>query len=376
MNDKEVILSIDDNPSNQKLIEAMLKADYDVHLASSGEEGLRQLEGLKPEVVLLDVDMPKMDGYEVCEKIREIHTMDEMPVMFVSALDKIPQRLRGYEVGGNDYMVKPIDIAEVRHKIRRLIDNKNQTETLQSSVQYSTQTAMSAMTYSGELGVLIEFFENAITSYDYETLAKHTLSACAKYDLSSSLQVRTGADLLEWSSGSVSPLESQLLEYGAQANRIVTHKDFMFFNAADVTLLLKKLPLDDADKVERIRDHVAIILKGLEAQLKIIHSRQERKMLRADAIETASKTGVRLIVEMMDESSKFSQRIEDGYEDLRVRIIETSALNELDEDQEKAILDHLEVYANEMRNSLQFLDLLENSMEDLTQQLREIANME
>lgn len=233
------------------------------------------------------------------------------------------------------------------------------------------------MTYSGELGVIIEFFENAVASYDFDTLAQHTLDACSKFGIESSLQIRPGNDLLEWSStGAVCPLESQLLERGAQSKRIVTHKDYMFFNAPEITLLLKKLPLDDSDKVGRIRDHAAIIIKGLEAQIKVIQSRQASKKRRATAIDTLSNKSMSLIENLLNESTQFSHDIEEGYDELQVRIKETAAINELDTSQEQAILEDVAGYAKKMKAALIFVEHFNEAMTDLTWQLNEISKMD
>ena len=113
---EHIILAVDDEPFNLEIIEEILEDDYQLHFASSGPECLSVVEGIAPEVILLDVSMPDMDGYEVCRQLKSNPATADIMVMFVSARGTIEERIEGYNVGAEDYIVKPFAFC------RRILD--------------------------------------------------------------------------------------------------------------------------------------------------------------------------------------------------------------------------------------------------------------
>ncbi len=124
---KEKILIVDDSEDIRVLLERILKAaGYDVVGAASGEEALQHADGLQPDLILLDIVMPGIDGYKVCEALKGQYPSVNAPVIFLSAKTDAADKVRGLEIGGADYITKPFDKAEVlarvenQLKIRRL----------------------------------------------------------------------------------------------------------------------------------------------------------------------------------------------------------------------------------------------------------------
>jgi two-component system cell cycle response regulator len=114
------ILVVDDHFYNVKLLEArLLMADYEVAVAGSGVEALSMIGELRPDLVLLDVMMPGMDGYEVTRRIRRDPITASLPVILVSALDKPSDRQAGLDAGADDFLIKPVDDVDLFPAIRR-----------------------------------------------------------------------------------------------------------------------------------------------------------------------------------------------------------------------------------------------------------------
>ncbi|WP_102379098.1 response regulator transcription factor [Raoultibacter timonensis] len=110
------ILLVDDDPSLQLALSHVIKdAGYEFFFASSGEEGLSMLEELRPDLLLLDVMMPGMNGYDVCAKMREKGR--RIPVIFLSAKGDIVDKSIGFKAGGDDYLVKPFNNSELLLRI-------------------------------------------------------------------------------------------------------------------------------------------------------------------------------------------------------------------------------------------------------------------
>lgn len=126
------ILVVDDTPKNVKLLADLLSVKgYSVVTAASGKEALAQLEVERPELVLLDVVMPEMSGYEVCRKIRDDAATRMLPVIMVTALDPNVERVKGIEAGADDFLSKPIHQAELLARVKSLLRIK----ALQDEVQ-------------------------------------------------------------------------------------------------------------------------------------------------------------------------------------------------------------------------------------------------
>ncbi len=102
------ILAVDDEPFNLEIIEEILEdLDFELKTVGSGHECLAVVEDFDPQVILLDVSMPKMSGYEVCKAIKANPNTQHIIVMFVSARGSVEERMEGYSVGAEDYIVKP-----------------------------------------------------------------------------------------------------------------------------------------------------------------------------------------------------------------------------------------------------------------------------
>jgi DNA-binding response OmpR family regulator len=141
--DPPIILIVDDQPANRKLLADLLSTrGYAVVTADSGEDALAKLQTVKPDLLLLDVVMPGMNGYEVCRRIRSEAGTAVLPVVMVTALDPAEERLRGLEAGADDFLTKPINQAELLARVKSLLRIKAFHDTVQS--QASELAALNA----------------------------------------------------------------------------------------------------------------------------------------------------------------------------------------------------------------------------------------
>src|SRR6202795_121699 len=123
------VLVVDDVPANVKLLEARLSAEYfDVLTAMSGAEALAICERAECDVVLLDVMMPDMDGFEVCRRLKSGLTTHHIPVLIVTALDQPSDRVKGLEAGADDFLTKPVDDIALVTRVRNLARLKMLTD--------------------------------------------------------------------------------------------------------------------------------------------------------------------------------------------------------------------------------------------------------
>ncbi len=132
-NDTPAILIVDDEPLNIKLLQAVLMADgFRITTASSGEEALQIIDRLEIDLVLLDITMPGMDGYEVCRIIKEYEHTRLIPVVMVTALDDTDAKIKAMKAGADDFLTKPPQTVELLTRIRSLVRIKTLSENLSS----------------------------------------------------------------------------------------------------------------------------------------------------------------------------------------------------------------------------------------------------
>ena len=126
------ILVIDDTPENLELLIAALEVDFDLQIATSGALGLNYAHQTVPDLILLDVMMPEMDGFEVCRRIKADTRLQDIAVIFLTALGDAQAESAGLALGAADYIAKPINIATAQQRIRNLLEREAQRQTIQT----------------------------------------------------------------------------------------------------------------------------------------------------------------------------------------------------------------------------------------------------
>jgi signal transduction histidine kinase len=130
------ILIVDDTPANLKLLASMLKErGYMPRTVSSGERALEAARLMPPDLILLDVSMPVMDGFEVCERLKADPNLKDIPILFISALTDTMVKVKAFRVGGDDYITKPFRFEEVEARVRIQLELRRQRRELQASYE-------------------------------------------------------------------------------------------------------------------------------------------------------------------------------------------------------------------------------------------------
>ncbi|MCH8183079.1 MAG: PleD family two-component system response regulator [Proteobacteria bacterium] len=138
------VLVVDDIQLNVKVLEAKLSAEYfEVITALNGEEAIAAVNEQHPDIVLLDVMMPGMDGFEVCERIRANPNTTHIPIVMVTALSEAAERVRGLEAGADDFLTKPVDDTALFTRVRTLVRLKTMMDELRLREETSTQLGVS-----------------------------------------------------------------------------------------------------------------------------------------------------------------------------------------------------------------------------------------
>ncbi|NES99729.1 MAG: diguanylate cyclase [Sphaerospermopsis sp. SIO1G1] len=139
--DKGNILLVDDIPENLHLLSDLLtKRGYTVRSVTSGKMALKTVKVKHPDVILLDIKMPEMDGYQVCEVLKNDDNLRDIPVIFISALDDVFDKVKAFNSGGVDYVTKPFQVEEVVARLENQLTIQRQKRLLEAEVSQRRQT--------------------------------------------------------------------------------------------------------------------------------------------------------------------------------------------------------------------------------------------
>jgi len=134
-NNKLVVLTVDDTPMNLDLLQGILSSDYEVKAAINGHIALKIAENLSPDIILLDIMMPEMDGYEVCRKLKANPKTARIPVIFVTAMLAAEDEQKGFHVGAVDYITKPVNPVIVKSRVKTHLALANQQKACEGIIE-------------------------------------------------------------------------------------------------------------------------------------------------------------------------------------------------------------------------------------------------
>jgi diguanylate cyclase (GGDEF)-like protein len=126
------VLIVDDAPSNLAILTETLRGEFDVRIATSGQEALRLVNEAPPDLILLDILMPEMDGYEVCRLLKDVPSTSNIPVIFLTAKGDVADETMGLAIGAVDYIIKPVSVPIVQARVRTHVELKRRGDILEN----------------------------------------------------------------------------------------------------------------------------------------------------------------------------------------------------------------------------------------------------
>jgi len=165
---RKSVLVVDDTPTNIDILLEILTEEYDVAVALDGESALESVDESKPDIILLDIMMPGMDGYEVCTTLKKHESTRDIPVVFITAMNDIKDEIKGFEVGAVDYITKPFSLPVVQRRVEAILKLEEKTRDLtvlsnKLSKYLSPQVYVSI--FRGEQDVVIESKRKKLTIF-------------------------------------------------------------------------------------------------------------------------------------------------------------------------------------------------------------------
>ncbi len=266
------ILVIDDDKLSRKIIDRALSGDDFVsEYAVNGEEGIEKAVASAPDIIILDVEMPGMSGYEVCETIRSTRQIAHIPIVFLSSHSSLRERMQGYEAGGDDYLIKPFEKEDLVLKLKVLARYRDEQKRLRIEFEQAHKTAMIALTGSSELGIAMQFVEKSYGFHDIELLTEALLDVCRQFQLNCIAMIISD-DKPIWKSNeeAIKPLEKDMMEMLDRDQRFIDFGGRTIINYQNMSLLVRNMPLDDMDRYGRIKDLMPMLLAAIDSKLNVI----------------------------------------------------------------------------------------------------------
>jgi CheY-like chemotaxis protein len=345
------LLTIDDDKFIHKLVTNSVSDDFRVITANNGKEGIQQALAEKPDIILLDVEMPEMDGYETCRQLKQNPETAEIPVMFLSSLSTEEARIKGFDAGAFDYLVKPFNLIELQSKLDALRAHQTYSKHQNEQIQQATATAYMAMRGSSELGMAIQYIENTYNANSIESLASSFFGVTKNLDLKCTLMFNLDSEhVFFYCDGKASPLEEEVIStVFERGDRFTDFDNRTQINYPRVALLVKNMPIEDREMYGRLKDFLPTMLGSTSSKIQIILNEQ--------AITTQTKNVASCVDAIRDTLGAVGTDLEKNQSDV-VNLLK-SLLEEflakiprlgLEEDQEAFLLERLDDTVNKAQS--------------------------
>lgn len=302
----------------------LVSLGYDVLSAENGEVALERLNDSQDsiDIILSDIVMPVMEGYAFCQAIKSDPDYQDIPFIFISSLTSLEEKLKGFEVGADDYISKPISPEELGLKIKKLLVLREENKGLQQQLSESNSVAMQAMTYSSDLGQILEFYKNTLDAHNFEEISRLLFDATNNYGLKCILKIFARDEVFSFSSqGVVSPLEENVIDLSRIKGRFFDFNARTIINYSGFSLLVKNMPIEDEERYGMLKDSLGTLCDAVEARVKFLM--YENASIQKEQIINA-------VIGMMEEVDKqFGE----------MQVANTGVINDMLDDLDEAMLD-------------------------------------
>lgn len=374
MNNDFRIFAVDDVPATCRVMEASLNKDYAIETFASAEDCLQRLDQQSPSLFLLDVGLPGIDGYELCRLIKDRPDSARVPVIFISSLDDLDSRMKGYDAGGEEFIVKPYKMADLKKKIEVIRRFVSESEALRQQATESETLTSLILSNLDEYAVLIKFLRELNLCNSSNEVANALFSMLKGYHIDGAVQIRLGRDCVTLSpDGTSHPLEESVINHLRSGDRIIQFKARAAFNYPNLTLLTTNLPIADADLTGRLRDHIAIATEVADGRLmamSAVYRNQQTQGGITDLTESLNET-VNILNKKFDDSRAHATLITFH---MLSELTASFAHLGMSGDQEERIKGIVEAKVDELSDTYDFADETRETLHSIQKRLYEMLH--
>jgi DNA-binding response OmpR family regulator len=371
---KPIVLIIDDDAFVQKVLKRSLSEQYEVYTASNGANGLDVALHQQPCIILLDVEMPDKNGFEVCKQLKANEATRSIPVVFISSRGSLEERIKGFELGADDYLIKPCSQEILLHKLGKLNAYLREKNTLKKYKEDAEKTALEALTTSSELGKAIRFVERTYSLRTYASLASALIDVGNFLSLNTSLmfETREGKYFYSSSAPQLAPLEQQVVELLHDSMRFHDFGARTQINYPQVAILIKNMPVNDPLRYGRIKDVLPFVLAATDAKLQVLDA--EYGVVKQGHNLARSVDVVKMTLSGLSENLRINQSSVEGVvhrllEDMSLRLPSMG----LDDDQEQYVLETIDTAFQQVLAHVEDSQAIKQSLEGVVRLLEHLT---
>lgn len=287
------ILMVDDDEFMLAFMEETLGQHYPVRIANHPETALGMMRAAPPALLLTDVRMPGMDGFALCEAVKSDPALADIPVLFLSGLDGVDEHVRGYAVGGEDFVTKPVDPQLLLAKVQRVLQSVAERRQLREQAGFASSTALVAMSSMSETGSLLDALKQFNQCADYPALGQAVLAALQAFEVDGVVQLlpADAPPLVLKSHGQASALEVSVLHHMAGMQRIMQFRNRLAITYPRLHLMITSLPVHDEARCGRLRDHLAVLAESAEVRLNALQFEYQSRRQGSAIRDTVAQLG-------------------------------------------------------------------------------------
>lgn len=278
MSFEHTLFIVDDDEVGRQISQDYLAKTYTVESFASADDCLSRLTEKTPDLFLIGIDMAGSDGLALSRAIRAADATRETPIILASASNDLDTHLAGYDAGGNDFVVKPVALPELRQKIEVLLRTLDDHKHLVQQLADSEMLTSLILANLDEYAVLLKFLRELNGCRSLDEVAQAILALLRGYHLDGCVQFRLPSfELTINQACEVKPLEASIIKQVQDMGGVVEYKNRAAFNFPRISVLVNDMPLGDPELCGRLRDHLAISVETADSKIHSIITQQENQ---------------------------------------------------------------------------------------------------
>jgi len=329
---------------------------------ANGFDAIREQITDLPDILMLDVNLPGADGYQLCQRFRDDFLPDSAGVIFTSGLMDDDDIMKAFEVGADDYLVKPVRLAELSIKLQQVHQQRIEFASRGEQAQAAMQMAFSAMRASSELGEILRYQENIHRLPDAASIAAASFEVLQTFDLQASMMFfHENEPLFFRFDGLEKSIERETMQATRARGRMYHWKQMTFLNYDYVSILFHNMPVQDEERYGVLKDQICLLFNGMDTRLLTLLM-QRKDADKQAKMKSASNVLAAIALETEQSGRAYSEQFERIMLDMQTNIKAELAQFNLIESEEETIIGHID------EGLRQASDLFDESIENGRQQ--------
>lgn len=329
----KILIVEDDNVARKQLASAL--GNYKLITANTGKQAIASCAETCPDLIIMDIVLPDTDGYEVTRILRSVPDTAQVPVIFLSSLNTLDDRLKAYGAGGTDYMTKPFERRELLAKIINLLSIEHEKAQLSHELHKSYSVIMNLQQASAQAHVISRFVQEGQYCHNLATLTDLFLRTTRGLNTRLVVQVRhADEDIMRSDNGHINDLEKEILEMSSELGKVYLFgKNRAIYNWPHVSVLIRNF--------EDINDNIAVLLDAFESGISTV-SNENRLIQEVRHIEDNNNIVKDSISDLRGEMGQ----------DLKKTFVSMGLVSELSQDEEDVLMDYVKKYNDKIIQKL------------------------